>query len=106
MAEEGQQDPPQETRVCQKNAKPVPEDRAGVRPGPKADYVAKWAPNKHISITENISNRRRKKQLYVTNVQKNSGTGKSEYQLRETEEDTGILYMNGKWFKEEEVRQP
>lgn len=68
--------------------------------------VAKWTPDNQVSITETISNRRRKKQLYVSHVRRSPDSKKVEYQLRETEEDAGVYYMNGKWFSDEEVRQP
>jgi nuclear transport factor 2 (NTF2) superfamily protein len=68
-----------------------------------AQIVTKYIPAQKISITEEIANKRRKKQLYVANIRKSPKTNKTEYQLTENKDDTTTLYMNGKWFPEKDV---
>ncbi|KAF1913078.1 hypothetical protein BDU57DRAFT_457563, partial [Ampelomyces quisqualis] len=63
----------------------------------------KYKADSAIQISEIISNKRYPKMLYVAKHRENPRTGKIEYQLRETKQDTGVFYRNGHWFPEKEV---
>ncbi|KAH7073367.1 hypothetical protein FB567DRAFT_597679 [Paraphoma chrysanthemicola] len=82
----------------------VPQDRAGVIKGSPAKITAKHMCDKTVQITEIFAQKQRSKLLYVANIRKNPQTGKAEYQLRETKQETGSYYRNGHWFPEKEVR--
>jgi hypothetical protein len=97
----------------------VPHDRAGVAKGAAADVSpafcaalalcslvqvpTKYKPDAAIQISEVYNNKRYPKALYVSNTRKSPKTGKVEYQLRETKDETGVYYRNGHWFPEKEV---
>lgn len=115
-----------QAKAYNKQAKAVPHDRAGVAqgiagevrfpngPGTLENVLIDYAPqmnakhtvNKTVQITLNIdgSPKQRAKTLYVAEWRKNPDNGTIEYQLRETEADTGTVFRDGHWFPEKEVR--
>ncbi|CAN9166352.1 unnamed protein product [Alternaria sp. RS040] len=102
MTDEGRQTTPEEHIDGQQQTEKVARERGGVEKGLGAEAVAKYVPGNKIQITEIIANKQKKKKLYVAFSRKTSSK-KTEYQLTETAGDTTKLYMNGKWFPQDQV---
>jgi hypothetical protein len=68
-----------------------------------AQIPAKYKTDAAIQISEIYNKKRYPKALYVSEKRKSPKTGKVEYRLRETKEDTGVHYRDGHWFPEKEV---
>ncbi|CAN9138671.1 unnamed protein product [Alternaria alternata] len=102
MTDEGRETTPEEQIDAQQQMEKVARERGGVEKGLGAETVAKYVPGNKIQITEVIAMKQKKKKLYVAFSRKTINK-KIEYQLTETAGDTTKLYMNGKWFPQDQV---